>query len=51
LSLRDANSRNGTFVNGTQVKGTVPLQVGDRIKFGAVQTVLCSADELWHAVR
>jgi hypothetical protein len=51
LSLCDANSRNGTFVNGAPVKGTVPLQVGARIKFGAVQTVLCGAAELWHAVR
>ncbi|MET0389432.1 MAG: FHA domain-containing protein, partial [Polyangiales bacterium] len=51
LSLRDAQSRNGTFINGAQVKGAIPLQVGDRIKFGAVHTVLCSADDLWHAVR
>jgi hypothetical protein len=51
LSLRDTKSRNGTFVNGKQVKGTVPLQVGDRIKFGAVHALLCSADDLWYAVR
>ena len=51
LSLRDAKSRNGTFVNGKKVAGTVPLQVRDRIKFGAVQALLCSADELWYAVR
>jgi hypothetical protein len=51
LTLRDAKSRNGTFVNGTQIKGAVQLQVGDRIKFGAVQTVLCSADDLFFALR
>jgi hypothetical protein len=51
LTLRDAKSRNGTFVNGTQIKNAVQLRVGDRIKFGAVQTVLCSADDLWYAVR
>jgi hypothetical protein len=51
LSLRDTKSRNGTFVNGAPIKGSVPLKVGDRIKFGAVQTVLCSADHLWYAVR
>lgn len=51
LTLRDAKSRNGTFVNGLQVKGAVPVKPGDRIKFGAVQTVLCSADDLWHALR
>lgn len=52
LSLRDANSRNGTLVNRVPIKGTVvPLQLGQRIKFGAVQTVLCSAEDLWHALR
>jgi hypothetical protein len=51
LALRDAKSRNGTFVNGSPIVGSVPLQVGDRIKFGAVQAVLCSADDLWQAVR
>jgi hypothetical protein len=51
LSLLDTKSRNGTFVNGKQVKGAVPLQVGDRIKFGAVQALICSADDLWYAVR
>jgi hypothetical protein len=51
LTLRDAKSRNGTFVNGTQIKGAVQLQVGDRIKFGAVQAVLCSADDLFYALR
>jgi FHA domain len=51
LSLRDAKSRNGTLVNGSPIVGSVPLQVGDRIKFGAVQAVLCSADDLWQAVR
>jgi len=49
--LRDAKSRNGTLVNGAPIKATVTLRVGDRIKFGAVQAVLCSAEELWHAVR
>lgn len=51
LTLRDAKSRNGTFVNGAKIQGAVPVKVGDRIKFGAVQTVLCSADDLWYAVR
>jgi hypothetical protein len=51
LSLRDAKSRNGTLVNGVPITSAVPLKVGDRIKFGAVHTVLCGADELWHAVR
>jgi FHA domain len=51
LSLRDAKSRNGTLVNGVPAKGVVTLNVGDKIKLGAVQAVLCSADEVWQAVR
>lgn len=50
LSLRDAGSRNGTFVNSVQIKGSVPVRAGDRIKLGAVTSVLCSASELWHVV-
>lgn len=49
LSLRDAASRNGSFVNGVQFKGVMPVHLGDRIKLGAVQMVLCSAADLWHA--
>jgi hypothetical protein len=51
LKLRDTKSRNGTLVNGMPIKGAVTLQIGDRIKFGAVQTAVCSAEDLWHAVR
>ena len=51
LALRDAKSRNGTLVNGAPIKGPVALKVGDKIKLGAVQTVLCSAEDLWQAVR
>lgn len=31
-SLEDLDSKNGTFLNGQQVKGTVPLQDGDEIQ-------------------
>jgi hypothetical protein len=50
-TLRDGPSRNGSFVNGVQVAGSVPVTVhaGDRIKLGAVQMVLCSAADLWQA--
>lgn len=51
LTVTDEKSRNGTLVNGTAVQGTVRLKIGDRIKFGAVQTVLCSADDIWYARR
>ena len=31
-ALEDLDSKNGTFLNGQQVKGTVPLQDGDEIQ-------------------
>lgn len=51
LSLRDAKSRNGTWVNDAPVTDWAPVRVGDRIKFAAVQAVLCSVDDLWRALR
>jgi signal transduction histidine kinase/CheY-like chemotaxis protein len=32
--IEDLGSRNGTFVNGTQVQGSAPLRFGDRIRVG-----------------
>jgi pSer/pThr/pTyr-binding forkhead associated (FHA) protein len=32
--LSDLGSRNGTFVNGEEVQGAVPLRVGDRVMLG-----------------
>jgi pSer/pThr/pTyr-binding forkhead associated (FHA) protein/S1-C subfamily serine protease len=34
LSVRDAGSRNGTFVNGTRVSEPVPVRLGDKIMLG-----------------
>jgi hypothetical protein len=36
--LRDLDSRNGTFVNGVRVGGTLPLRTGDQVRIG--ETVL-----------
>lgn len=33
-SLVDLNSRNGTFVNGQRVNGTIKIEAGDKVKFG-----------------
>ena len=33
--IHDSGSTNGTFVNGKKVSGTVKLNAGDKIKFGA----------------
>jgi pSer/pThr/pTyr-binding forkhead associated (FHA) protein/S1-C subfamily serine protease len=34
LSVRDAGSRNGTFVNGERVTEPVPVRLGDKIRLG-----------------
>lgn len=34
FDLIDNNSRNGTFVNNQQVRGTVKIHAGDKIRFG-----------------
>jgi sigma-B regulation protein RsbU (phosphoserine phosphatase) len=53
ISLRDLGSRNGTYVNGEQVSGPVPLSVGDCISIGGLQlrlSALGMPDEEHHPV-
>src|SRR6185503_5920036 len=40
LTLRDAESRNGTFLNGTRVTAPVPIRIGDKIMLGEGGPVL-----------
>lgn len=35
--IKDLESRNGTFLNGDQIKGQVKLKVGDRLRVGRLQ--------------
>jgi predicted component of type VI protein secretion system len=37
LLIRDFNSRSGTFVNGTAVKGHQTLKTGDRVRVGRLE--------------
>jgi pSer/pThr/pTyr-binding forkhead associated (FHA) protein len=39
-SVRDVNSRNGTFVNGNRVSGEARLSAGDEIRIGRTRVVL-----------
>jgi hypothetical protein len=39
-SLEDLGSRNGVLVNGERLRGTVPLQAGDRIVIGGQELTL-----------
>jgi adenylate cyclase len=34
FSIRDLGSRNGTFINGTRIKGKMPLADGDELRIG-----------------
>ncbi len=36
-AVRDLNSRNGTFVNGEQIKGEVKVNSGDKLKIGPLE--------------
>ena len=43
--LVDLDSTNGTFVDGDQVKGEVPLAPGAKVRFGEIATVFEPTDE------
>lgn len=49
-AVRDLESRNHTFVDGERVTEWRELAVGNILKFGAVQAVLCSPASLLAAV-
>jgi hypothetical protein len=46
LTLRDAESRNGTQVNGVSVQKQVVLSDRDALKFGAVHALVCEVTSL-----
>lgn len=51
LFVRDLDSRNGTYLNGTLIKNTQPLKAGDRVKVGsAMFTVLAEVGDAMPAV-
>lgn len=43
FSVTDMDSLNGTYVNDTKVAGTVPLQTGDVIRFGKVNSTFATS--------
>ncbi len=52
FSVTDAGSTNKTAVNGEELAPRTqrPLVEGDRIKFGSVLALFCSAETLWSAI-
>jgi hypothetical protein len=50
LYVRDAESKNGTLVNGVKVlKHKVEIAAGDNIKVGSVECRVCTPKALWQA--
>jgi FHA domain len=51
--LSDADSKNGTVVNGTRLRPKEPVEVasGDRVMFGSISTVVLDARALWRVLR
>jgi predicted component of type VI protein secretion system len=47
LELVDLGSKNGTYVNGSRISGTVPLAAGDRVKVGTdlIEVLRASAQD------
>ncbi|MEM7472692.1 MAG: FHA domain-containing protein [Pseudomonadota bacterium] len=43
FSITDMDSLNGTFINGSRIKGTQAVRAGDKISFGEVETKLVLA--------
>lgn len=50
LFVRDLESKNGTYLNGTLVKNTQPLKHGDRVKVGVAMFTVIADDAARPAV-
>ncbi|MFI5308330.1 MAG: FHA domain-containing protein [Polyangiales bacterium] len=53
LYLADADSRNGTWLNGKRLSARELTRVssGDHVRFGSIECVACDPRELWQALR
>lgn len=47
LIVRDSDSRNHTFVDGQKVDKRVEVTPGQAVRFGSVETRICTAESLW----
>ena len=52
IYIADAGSRNKTMINGVAIPLQSPEEInaGDALRFGAVESILCSAKVFWQAV-
>jgi len=53
VSLTDAESKNGSKLNGEALSPRVPVMVsdGDRIRFGSIDVLACAPSRLWRLCR
>ena len=45
LMVRDEDSMNGTWLNGARIKMAMSLMLGDRVRVGSSEFVVCDDDE------
>lgn len=51
LMVRDSDSRNHTFIDGQQVEKRAEVTSGQAVRFGSVETRVCTAESLWLVLR
>jgi hypothetical protein len=51
LLIKDAGSRNHTFVNHERVLSRSEVRPGDNVRFGWVEALLCDDESLWRALQ
>jgi hypothetical protein len=51
LFVKDAGSRNHTYVNNESITERTAVHSGDSLRFGYVDGVVCKSAALWNAVR
>jgi hypothetical protein len=51
LFVKDSDSSNHTFVNGTQVKDRQEVRPSDTVRFGSVEGRICTSEGLWRLMR
>jgi hypothetical protein len=51
LFVKDCESRNHTFVNEDRVGDRAEVHAGDTVKFGSVETRVCTSEGFWRLAR
>jgi hypothetical protein len=51
LIVKDCDSRNHTFVNDERVGDRAEVRPGDTVKFGSVETRVCTSEGFWRLAR